>query len=51
MQSIPWREMRARILSLEADPLGSTPEEMREMIRRSEALWGPVVTAAKISVD
>ncbi len=44
-------DLRSRILSLEAEPLGSTPEEMREMVRRSEALWGPVVTAAKISVD
>jgi len=44
-------ELRARILSLEAEPLGSTPEEMREMIRASEQLWAPVVEAAKISVD
>jgi len=44
-------ELKARILSLEADPLGSTPEVMRDMIRRSEELWGPVVSAAKISVD
>jgi len=44
-------ELRARIQALEAEPLGSTPEEMREMIRRSEELWGPVVAAAKISVD
>jgi tripartite-type tricarboxylate transporter receptor subunit TctC len=44
-------ELRARILSLEAEPLGSTPEEMRQMIRASEQLWAPVVEAAKISVD
>jgi len=44
-------ELRARIQALEAEPLGTTPEEMREMIRRSEELWGPVVVAAKISVD
>jgi hypothetical protein len=44
-------DVRARILSLEAEPLGSTPEQMREMIRRSEELWAPVVKAAKISVD
>jgi tripartite-type tricarboxylate transporter receptor subunit TctC len=50
-QAFKTPELKARILSLEADPLGSTPDEMREMIRRSEALWGPVVTAAKISVD
>jgi tripartite-type tricarboxylate transporter receptor subunit TctC len=44
-------ELRARIHSLEAEPLGNTPEKMREMIRLSEAQWGPVVKAAKISVD
>lgn len=44
-------DLRARILSLEAEPLGSTPEQMREMIHLSEKLWGPVVTAAKISVE
>jgi tripartite-type tricarboxylate transporter receptor subunit TctC len=44
-------ELRARIQSLEAEPLGNTPEQMREMIKVSEQQWGPVVTAAKISVD
>jgi hypothetical protein len=43
--------MRARILALEAAPLGSTPEQMRDMIRQSLETWGPVVEAAKISVD
>jgi len=50
-QAFRTPDLRARILSLEAEPLGSTPAEMREMIRRSEQQWGPVVTAAKISVD
>jgi tripartite-type tricarboxylate transporter receptor subunit TctC len=44
-------ELRARILSLEAGPLGSTPEQMRDMIRTSLQLWGPVVEAAKISIE
>jgi tripartite-type tricarboxylate transporter receptor subunit TctC len=44
-------EMRARILALEADPLGSTPREMRELIAKSLATWGPVVEAAKITVE
>ena len=44
-------EMRARILALEADPLGSTPDEMRALIAQSLALWGPVVEAAKITVE
>jgi tripartite-type tricarboxylate transporter receptor subunit TctC len=43
--------LRARILALEAEPLGSTPAQMREMIRQSFATWGPVVEAAHIAVE
>jgi tripartite-type tricarboxylate transporter receptor subunit TctC len=43
--------MRARILALEAEPLGSTPAEMRAMIEESLKTWGPVVEAAHISID
>jgi tripartite-type tricarboxylate transporter receptor subunit TctC len=43
--------IRARILSLEAQPFGSTPEEMRDLIHRSLELWGPVIEEAHISVD
>jgi tripartite-type tricarboxylate transporter receptor subunit TctC len=50
-QAFKMPDVRARIQSLEAEPLGNTPDEMREMIRRSEQQWGPIVTAAKISVD
>ena len=44
-------EMRARILGLEAEPLGSTPQQMRDLIAQSLATWGPVVEAAKITVE
>jgi tripartite-type tricarboxylate transporter receptor subunit TctC len=44
-------DLKARILALEAEPLGSTPEQMREMIKLSLETWGPVVEAAKISVE
>jgi tripartite-type tricarboxylate transporter receptor subunit TctC len=44
-------EMRARILALEAEPLGSTPDQMRELIQLSLATWAPVVEAAKITVE
>ena len=44
-------DLRGRILGLEAQPLGSTPQEMREMIRASEELWAPVVKAANISIE
>ena len=50
-QGLQQPDMRARILRLEAQPLGSTPEQMRELVRQSLATWGPVVEAAKISVD
>jgi tripartite-type tricarboxylate transporter receptor subunit TctC len=44
-------DLRQRILALEAEPLGSTPEQMREIIKSSTQLWGPVVEAAKIVVE
>ena len=44
-------EMRARILRLEAEPLGNTPDEMRAMIEESTRTWAPVVEAAHISID
>ena len=44
-------ELRARILALEADPLASTPEQMRDMIKASLEQWGPVVEAAKIAIE
>ena len=43
--------MQARIRKLEAQPLGSSPDEMRAMIRQSLETWRPVVQAAKISFD
>jgi tripartite-type tricarboxylate transporter receptor subunit TctC len=44
-------DLKARILALEAEPLGGTPDEMREMVKQSLETWGPVVEAAKISVE
>ena len=44
-------DLKARILALQAEPLGSTPEQMRAMIRQSLETWGPVVEAAKIVVE
>src|SRR5262249_39191557 len=44
-------DLKARILALEAEPLGTTPEEMRDLIGRSLETWGPVVEAAKIHVE
>ena len=50
-QGFQQSELRARILALEADPLASTPQEMRELIRQSLETWGPVVEAANIRVE
>ena len=44
-------DMQARILKLEANPLGSTPDEMRKMIQESTNIWGPVVQQAHITID
>src|SRR3954471_3369382 len=44
-------DMQERILRLEANPLGTTPERMRQMIQESTDIWGPVVKAANISID
>jgi tripartite-type tricarboxylate transporter receptor subunit TctC len=50
-QGFQQADLKARILALEAEPLGSTPEQMRDMVRQSLETWGPVVEAAKISVE
>jgi tripartite-type tricarboxylate transporter receptor subunit TctC len=44
-------ELRARIRALEADPIASAPEEMRELIGQSLATWGPVIQAANIVIE
>jgi len=50
-QGFKQPDMQARILKLEANPLGTTPERMRQMIKESEDIWGPVVKAANIAID
>jgi tripartite-type tricarboxylate transporter receptor subunit TctC len=50
-QGFQQSDLRARILALEADPLASTPQDMRELIHQSLETWGPVVEAAKIVVE
>jgi tripartite-type tricarboxylate transporter receptor subunit TctC len=44
-------ELRKRILSLEAEPLGNSPDEMRKMIQASTDHWAPVIKAAQIAID
>ena len=43
--------LRERILSLLAEPLGTTPGGMRDMVRASTATWAPVIEAAKITIE
>jgi tripartite-type tricarboxylate transporter receptor subunit TctC len=50
-QAFAMPDLRARILALEAAPLGSSPDEMREIIRASTQQWAPIVEAAKIVVE
>jgi tripartite-type tricarboxylate transporter receptor subunit TctC len=50
-QAFQMPDLRAGILALEAEPLGSTPEQMRDIIKASTEQWAPVVEAAKIGVD
>jgi tripartite-type tricarboxylate transporter receptor subunit TctC len=42
--------LRKRILALEAEPLATTPEKMREIEKESRDTWGAVVKAAHISI-
>jgi tripartite-type tricarboxylate transporter receptor subunit TctC len=50
-QAFKTPDLQARIRALEAYPLGSTPDEMRAIIKASTEQWGPVVEAAKIVVE
>jgi tripartite-type tricarboxylate transporter receptor subunit TctC len=43
--------LRKRIFALEAEPLGTTPEKMREMVKKSLDTWGPIVEQAHISIN
>jgi tripartite-type tricarboxylate transporter receptor subunit TctC len=43
--------LKNRILALEAEPRGTTPDEMRDLIKRSQETWGPVVEAAKVYIN
>ena len=50
-QGFKQTDMRERILKLEAEPLGGTPDEMRALIEESTRTWTPVVEAAHIQID
>jgi tripartite-type tricarboxylate transporter receptor subunit TctC len=50
-QSFRKAEVHDRIARLDVEPRGTTPEEMRDLIRQSAERWGPIVRDAKISVE
>lgn len=50
-QGFKTEALRKRILSLEAEPLGNSPDDMRKMIQASTQHWAPVIEAAKIAID
>jgi len=50
-QGVREPAVNARIRSLMAEPLGSTPTEMRDLIRESAQQWTPVVEAAHITIE
>jgi tripartite-type tricarboxylate transporter receptor subunit TctC len=44
-------DLRARISELQAEPLGSTPDQMAAMIKESYERWAPVISKANITSD
>jgi len=44
-------EVNARIAALDVEPLGTTPEAMTELIKKSAARWTPLIQAAKITLE
>jgi tripartite-type tricarboxylate transporter receptor subunit TctC len=44
-------DLRRRIEDLQAEPFGSTPEQMAELIKESHDRWAPVIEKAKITVE
>src|SRR5262245_52091671 len=48
-QAVRAPDTSKRISDLQAEPLGSSQDEMRELIRQSAARWTPVIEAATIT--
>lgn len=44
-------DLRSRIEALQAEPFGSTPEEMAELIKESHDRWAPVISKANIKIE
>jgi tripartite-type tricarboxylate transporter receptor subunit TctC len=44
-------DFRKRLIDFQAEPLGSTPEAMGEVIRQDTERWTEVIRAARIKID
>jgi len=44
-------EVRRRLVELQADPAGSSPEQMAQAIRQETERWTPVIRDARIRID
>jgi tripartite-type tricarboxylate transporter receptor subunit TctC len=44
-------EIRRRLAELQAEPVGNTPGEMAEIIRRDTERWSRVIQAANIRIE
>jgi tripartite-type tricarboxylate transporter receptor subunit TctC len=44
-------EVRAKLLSMNVQPIGSTPAELARLVQDEGERWGKVIRAAKISVE
>ena len=44
-------DFRQRVIDFQAEPLGSTPEEMAQVVRRDTERWTAVIRAARIRID
>jgi tripartite-type tricarboxylate transporter receptor subunit TctC len=50
-EAVHMPDVRARISDLQAEPYGSTPDEMAEVVRQGTERWQPVILSAHISID
>jgi tripartite-type tricarboxylate transporter receptor subunit TctC len=50
-QVLQMPDVRARLLEMLLEPVGSTPNEMRTMMRKDANRWAPVIKAANITID
>ena len=50
-RAIRTPEVQARIRELQADPLGSTPEQMQALIKESYDRWAPIIAQGNIRAE